>query len=277
MEIIMSPTHKAAGRMHILFQAAFKIRQFYFTVTGTEPKPWENYHEKSSVKALGCWSKLEPFISGQSVAAVLQKGPGSPVGDRLLNSWPLYSQYSFFVLFSFFVLLEYTITCQKRNPNLFLGIPGWPNKLFVELLSLPIAQLSLHRVLLRVSVVFRCLCSLLTQHGLPHWERLLAPVWTVWESVNLLLNSLHASAACHSRQHIPNRSKGGKRGSKGVAKVLPNESHTLRVLVRTDLLPAGKLKVFSVSTLEQRNEIRCLSSTSNPAVSSEMCKSRLGK
>lgn len=64
-----------------------------------------------------------------------------------------------------------------------------------------------------------------------------------------------------------------KGGSKGVAKVLPNESLTLRVLVRTDLLPAGKLKVFSVSTLEQRNEIRCLSSTSNPAVSSEMCKS----
>lgn len=89
-----------------------------------------------------------------------------------------------------------------------------------------------------------------------------------WEPVNLLIHSIYVSAVWHSRQYIPIR---------GVAKALWNRSHTCRVMMWIDLLPAGKLEVFFASALKQRQVLQSLSSANKPVVSSGMCKSWLGK
>lgn len=137
----------------VLWQLS-RLDSFISQWAGMGPKPYESCHEKKQCQSIQLLIKTWTFHFWTVYKnAVFHQWLVFSAENWGLNSWPLYSQYGFF---SF--LLKYTMMCQKRNPNLFLDIPGWPNKFFLALFSFLIAQLSLHSVLFRVSVMFRWWC-----------------------------------------------------------------------------------------------------------------------
>lgn len=95
----------------------------------------------------------------------------------------------------------------EGNPSHFLGISGWPEKLFFKLFSFPVSQLFLRSILFRVSVVFRD-CHLnraSKQHMDCHTGRgyFQHPCAQLWDSVDAFIHFIYASVWWHSWQYFP--------------------------------------------------------------------------
>lgn len=220
----MSMTGKAAGRMHILFHGSFQDLTVLFH-SGQE-------RDQSPVSPI-----MKKAVSKHSVAdqnlnisapdhVEMQSSCRACLSCRSLRIKFLASLFTV----KLFIFLYSTMICQNRNPNLFLGIPWWPNKFSFELFSLP------H------STDFPPLCTI---QGFCHvWMMLFVQEYLnrAWidtgtllsTCVHLLIHFLCVSGTWCSRQNIPVH---------GVSTVLWNRNQIHRLTVGIDLLPAGNVEV----------------------------------
>lgn len=127
----MSMTGKAAGRMHILFHGSFQDLTVLFH-SGQE-------RDQSPVSPIMKKAVSKHSVTDQNLNisapdhVEMQSSCRACLSCRSLRIKFLASLFTV----KLFIFLYSTMICQNRNPNLFLGIPWWPNKFSFELFSLP--------------------------------------------------------------------------------------------------------------------------------------------